>query len=131
MEQEISFSVSNLDMWSMHIEPRPWFIMAVFCCFCFCCRCVQPRGVGSKQLAFFFFFLTDWSPYGTSPRFEELRQNMLAEAVCFHVKDFGEARSLLQSLEKVWKGRDMVLYHIQSPLGLHNNSSMTESYKKH
>lgn len=48
-------------------------------------------------------FLIDWSQDGTSPRLEESAQKMLAETVCFHVEDFGEARSLLQSLDE--KGR--------------------------
>lgn len=49
-------------------------------------------------------FLIDWSQDGASPRLEESAQKTLAEAVCFHVEDFGEAGSLLQSLKQ--KGRE-------------------------
>lgn len=47
--------------------------------------------------------LIDWSQDGASPRLEESAQKTLAETVCFHVEDFGEAGSLLQSLKQ--KGR--------------------------
>lgn len=50
-------------------------------------------------------FLIDWSQDGASPRLDESAQKMLAEAVCFHVEDFGEAGSLLQSLKE--KKRDI------------------------
>lgn len=45
-------------------------------------------------------FLIDWSQDGTSPKLEESAQKMLAETVCLHMEDFGEARSLLQSLKE-------------------------------
>lgn len=38
---------------------------------------------------------------------KESAQKMLAETVCFHVEDLGEARSLLQSLKQKGKGRDV------------------------
>lgn len=57
---------------------------------------IQPNGVGSKQLGLF-----DWLELnGASQRLEESAQKMLAETVCFHVEDFGEARSFLQSLKE-------------------------------
>lgn len=50
--------------------------------------------------------LIDWSQDGASPRLGESAQKMLAETVCFHMKDFGEARSFLQSLKQ--KGRQWI-----------------------
>jgi len=45
--------------------------------------------------------LIDLSLDGASPRLEEeSAQYMLAETVCFHVEDFGETGSLLQSLRE-------------------------------
>lgn len=45
-------------------------------------------------------FLIDWNPDGASPRLQDSAQKTLAEAVRFHMEDFGEAGSLLQSLKK-------------------------------
>lgn len=48
-------------------------------------------------------FLIDWNQDGASPRLEESAQKMLAETVRFHMEDFREAGSLLQSLKQKGK----------------------------
>lgn len=48
-------------------------------------------------------FLIDWNQDGASPRLKESAQKMLAETVRFHMEDFGEAGSLLQSLKQKGK----------------------------
>lgn len=97
----------------MRIEPRPWFVMVLFCCFCLCCRLFQPGGARSKQLC----LLDKPSQGGASPRLEESAQMMLAETVCFNVENFGEAGSLSQSLKE--KERNIRIKFYQSQL-LHN-----------
>lgn len=56
-------------------------------------------GVSSHLAASF------WLTWATSQRLKEVERKMLAEAVRFHVEDFGEARSLLQSLKEIKKER--------------------------
>lgn len=41
----------------MHIKPC---LLAVFCCFCQCCRHIQPLWVGSKQLCLFDWLDPSW-----------------------------------------------------------------------
>lgn len=88
----MSFSVSSLYLWS-HAPDSSWQtpVVSVTAADAF-----NPIEWAQNSC----LFLIDWSQDGTSPRLEESAQKMLAETVCFHMEDFGEARSLLESLKE-------------------------------